>query len=212
MHRIDHVTAAPGGLFTEGNPSGTVPATTVTADWLNALQEEIANVIDLAGDELDKEDNTQLAQAIAALIAASIPEVPAATEEAQGLVELATDAEVLAGTDAARAVTPATLLAGLLGAGGTGGNDYVTIPFRDKTSGVRRSLIIQWVTATVNASSSLAITLPVAFPTAGLFALGGDWGSAGQYVSINATPSTTQVTVNNGTAQTTVVGVIAIGH
>ncbi len=74
MHRIDHATAAPGDLFTEGNPATATPATTVTADWLNAIQEEVAAVIDAAGITLDKEDNTQLTQAIAALIAASIPE------------------------------------------------------------------------------------------------------------------------------------------
>lgn len=45
MHRIDGPGYAPGNLFTEGNPATPVPATTVTADWLNAIQEEIAAAV-----------------------------------------------------------------------------------------------------------------------------------------------------------------------
>ena len=54
MHKIDHPTAAPGGLFTIGDPVGSVPATVVTDDWLNAVQGEIANVIEGAGLPLSK--------------------------------------------------------------------------------------------------------------------------------------------------------------
>lgn len=78
MHRIDHPTAAaviptpaaPGapGFFTNGSPSTGVPATIPGADWANALQEEIAAVIEAAAIPLDKEDNAQLLQAIVALI------------------------------------------------------------------------------------------------------------------------------------------------
>lgn len=78
MHRIDDATAAvalptpatPGtpGYFTEGNPSLAVPATIVTADWANAIQEEIAYVIEQAGGTLDKADTTQLKDAIDTMI------------------------------------------------------------------------------------------------------------------------------------------------
>ncbi len=63
MHRID----GPGhsnNLFTEGDPLIPTPATTVTSAWLNAMQEEVAGVIEGAGDTLDKDDNTQLLAAI----------------------------------------------------------------------------------------------------------------------------------------------------
>jgi len=63
MHRID----GPGhdnNQFTEGDPVGGVTATEVTADWANAVQEELANVIEAAGEMLDKGDNTQLAQVV----------------------------------------------------------------------------------------------------------------------------------------------------
>lgn len=64
MHRIDGPGATIDNLFTEGDPAISVPATTVTGNWLNAIQEEIANAIEEAGIDLDKPDNTQLTEAI----------------------------------------------------------------------------------------------------------------------------------------------------
>lgn len=72
MHRIDHATAAPGELFTEGNPSAPpTPATTVTADWLNDMQENLAQLVEAASIALVKGDGTQVTDAIQALIAAA---------------------------------------------------------------------------------------------------------------------------------------------
>lgn len=71
MHRID----GPGhdnNMFTEGVPPG-VPATVVTEDWLNAVQEEIVNVILDAGITLDKPTNTQLRDAVNALLNPLLP-------------------------------------------------------------------------------------------------------------------------------------------
>lgn len=64
MHRIDGPGATPDNRFTEGDPVTAVPATEVTADWLNAVQEEIVNVIQAAGIALDKQQNDQLLAAI----------------------------------------------------------------------------------------------------------------------------------------------------
>ncbi len=64
MHRIDqdgHV----GNLFSEGNPELGQQATRVGADWLNAVQEEIANAVEGGGSVLDREDNGQLAAILA---------------------------------------------------------------------------------------------------------------------------------------------------
>lgn len=69
MHRIDGAGATADNKFTEGNPTTGVPATEVTADWANAVQEEPIAVILAAGLELNKADNTQLLQAIQLLIA-----------------------------------------------------------------------------------------------------------------------------------------------
>ena len=77
MHRIDDPSAVsaiptplqPGtpGYFTDGSPTTGEEATIVRADWANAVQEELANVIESAGITLSKTDRTQLLQAIARL-------------------------------------------------------------------------------------------------------------------------------------------------
>lgn len=115
MHRIDGPGATSGNLFTEGDPTTGVPATTVTGAWLNAIQEEIANVIEAAGLTLAKPDNTQLAAAIAALITAGSSAPDLATTSLAGIVELATVAETAEGILAARAVTPVGLAGVLVG-------------------------------------------------------------------------------------------------
>lgn len=71
MHRIDGAGAAPGNLFTEGNPTAGTPATVVTDDWLNAIQEEIIGVLTAASIAPNKANNGQLAAAISALISAA---------------------------------------------------------------------------------------------------------------------------------------------
>lgn len=70
MHRIDTSTAqkdkfgAGKNGFTSGNAQTGVPATEVSADILDALQEEICNVIEGAGMQLQKGNNSQLLTAI----------------------------------------------------------------------------------------------------------------------------------------------------
>jgi hypothetical protein len=68
MHRIDSPGATVGNLFTEGNPSLGVPATEVSDDWLNDVQEEIVNVIEDAGITLVKGTQDQLLDAIKLII------------------------------------------------------------------------------------------------------------------------------------------------
>lgn len=71
MHKIDSAGQV-DGRFVAGNPITGTPPTSFTADWSNAVQEEIANVIVGAGIDLDKADNTQLLLAINALIDAKL--------------------------------------------------------------------------------------------------------------------------------------------
>lgn len=71
MHRIDGPGATSDNHFTAGNPTTGTPATVVTADWMNSVQEEVANVIEGAGIVLNKANNNQLSLAINALIAAA---------------------------------------------------------------------------------------------------------------------------------------------
>lgn len=71
MFRIDGPGFAPGNLFTDGNPALGIPATDVTDEWLNAVQEELANTIESSGITLNKSTNTQLNAAINSRIVAA---------------------------------------------------------------------------------------------------------------------------------------------
>ena len=73
MHRIDGAGATPANKFTEGDPDAGVPATTVTDDWLNTVQEELAAVATSGGAALSKANNGQVLAAIKALVADAIP-------------------------------------------------------------------------------------------------------------------------------------------
>lgn len=78
MHRIDHSTAAAAipapaaagtpGYFTNGNPQTGTPATIPGADWANAVQEEICNVITGFGLALSKTTHNQMYLAIQAAV------------------------------------------------------------------------------------------------------------------------------------------------
>lgn len=94
MHRIDGAGATVTGQWTEGNPSTGVPATEITADWMNAIQNEIENVIVTgAGGTLSKANNAQLLAALLTLIANNltlpsytVAGLPAASSNARRMV------------------------------------------------------------------------------------------------------------------------------
>lgn len=73
MHRIDGPSATTDHKFTEGSPSGGIPATVVSDDWLNDVQENICKVIEGASIALEKGNPNQLLLAIQAIIASSTP-------------------------------------------------------------------------------------------------------------------------------------------
>jgi hypothetical protein len=62
---------------------------------------------------VDDGDDAKIAAGLAAAVAAVAPAPAQATTTAQGIVELATSAEAIAGTDTERAITPAALAAAL---------------------------------------------------------------------------------------------------
>lgn len=64
MHRIDAPGATVANLFTEGNPALGVPATEVSDDWANDVQEELTTVIEGQGIALVKGQQDQLQSAI----------------------------------------------------------------------------------------------------------------------------------------------------
>ena len=68
MHRIDTAGATVDGLFTTGNPIAGIPATVISADWLNDVQGNIEEVILAAGITLEKGARDQMLLAILALV------------------------------------------------------------------------------------------------------------------------------------------------
>lgn len=68
MYRIDGPGATSDHKFTDGNPLTGVPATRVSAEFLNLVQEEICYVIEHNGGDLDRYSTTQLYDAILSMI------------------------------------------------------------------------------------------------------------------------------------------------
>ena len=65
------------GYFYDGNSTTGDPSSVPGADWFNQIQEEVCAVIEAADITLDRTDNTQLLQAITALMAATaVPAIP----------------------------------------------------------------------------------------------------------------------------------------
>lgn len=81
MQRI----TTPDHLFHDGDPFNGIQGTPVTADFLNAVQEEIATVIEAAGIPLSAATSTQLLNALTQIFAGlnspiltGIPKAPTA--------------------------------------------------------------------------------------------------------------------------------------
>ena len=68
MHKIDTPDATRDGRFTEGDPTVPIPATTVSADWLNAVQDEVLAVLSAAGLAPAKNNNAQLLAALKKIV------------------------------------------------------------------------------------------------------------------------------------------------
>lgn len=77
-----------------------------------------------------------------------------ATTSLAGTIEIATDAEVIAGTDSQRAIVPSSLVAAFANSKAT--NGYTYLP---------NGVIYQWGVG-VAGSGNRTLTLPIAFPTA----------------------------------------------
>lgn len=92
MERIDTPTKAADLFgsgkhgFKNGNPVTGEPATTLDAAWFNALQEEVANVVEGAGITLDRENRAQLLAAVRSLAAAASTDLVGLEDGADGAV------------------------------------------------------------------------------------------------------------------------------
>lgn len=186
------------GKFTDGDPAGAVAASRDPASWANAVTDEILAVLVEAGVTPTEGSNSQLAAALVELgLRATSADLP-------GIIELATNNEVQAGTDTVRAVTPAGLasFAKLLEA-----NGYLKLP---------GGLILQWGgTGNITAGATQAVTYPIAFPVgmqgcsvSPSYAIA---GAGAAYMShVNTSAST--LTINNTGAITCAARWLAIGY
>jgi hypothetical protein len=172
MHRID-TSGNVDNRFHPGNPATGQQATLIDQHWLNAVQEEIVNVILQANIDLEKGTNDQLASAIVALIAGVVGDGSGAVPTTRQLLvsggllggggNLAADrtitltkatvAEASAQVRDDVVVTPAGL-AGLVSLTQVGGAWIIRIG----------PVIAQIFTGTVIANGSTVLTLPQAFP------------------------------------------------
>ena len=105
MHRIDGPGATAQNRFTDGDPVAGTPATMVTDDFMNDVQEEIMSVLSDRGIAPVKGVQNQLLTAIKALVA----NIAQATELIRGAAKIATQALTNAGTDDTTIVTPKKL-------------------------------------------------------------------------------------------------------
>lgn len=100
MHKIDGA-GHMNNLFVMEDALLNRPPTEITADWLNAVQMEIANVITWAEITLNKSDNTQLLAALQAKFAALAPSGDYATKSAVQLDDYKiADADVVGSANA----------------------------------------------------------------------------------------------------------------
>lgn len=136
MHRTDAANHV-ANMFVDGNPAIPSVGTTVDDDWLNAVQEEIAGVIEGAGITLVKGTNNQLAAAVVLAggsVAQNITGVKTFTSAGQVVLSATTNTRIesttssTTGTDAAVKGTATNVGTGVWGrATGTGASSGVGV-------------------------------------------------------------------------------------
>lgn len=198
MHRIDGPGATADNRFTDGDPTGSVPATVVTDDWLNDVQEEILSVLTDQNITPAKGTQNQLLAAIKKLVA----NLAQATETVIGGAKVATQALTNAGVDDKTIITPKKLAAWFAAVASTatesaagfariatqaqtnaGTDDSTIVSPKKLRAGFAYSLsgngfialpswlggiIFQWGAVTRSGTGTINYTLPTAFPNAGL--------------------------------------------
>lgn len=204
MHRIDVPSATADNKFTDGSPSGGIPATTVPAAWLNDLQENIMAVLDEGGVVPDRGRATDLANAIVAIANAAVAgSIPGYTPVEQGGVASMQNNKVnlgwspaerfrlaVSGIDVGPIVLDSNLstaLTAFLPKRAFASRDFLRIP------DVPGGLIIQWVLDAPEATSAGdMISFPVPFTTARLGVL-----ATLNALSTSGVGQTTNIVVNS---------------
>lgn len=184
MLRIGQVeaTATQDGKYTDGSVAGGIAATRLRAAAFNAMQEELAHIVESAGLALDINDMTQVLKAIQKLtLSRANPFADIKSDGAAaistaltnlGLGEIATVADIQAGT--ASKVVDAKGLKKYLPTKVMQESGFIRIP--DVPGGT----IIQWgqVKETINEGAK-SVVLPTPFPNSVCFAIAIPLNTAG---------------------------------
>ena len=190
MLRIGQVeaTATQDGKYTDGSVAGGIAATRLRAAAFNAMQEELAHIVESAGLALDINDMTQVLKAIQKLTLSRAN--PFADIKSDGAAAISTALTNLGLGDVAKAGVAGGLLAS---------DGYITLPLI--IGGVKTNVILQWVTGPTAGAETVNypnVTFPVTFPNACLFAapftVGNNTTSADQiFQAVSWTTSTAKV-------------------
>lgn len=140
------------GEWRGGNPASGLQATPMLADYFNMLQRELLAVLADAGIAPDVLDDGQLAQAIQQAFTSRLADSVQAQDHLNDTL----------------ALTPASLIAGVLGSGSATTNSYAEFPYRDVTTGELKRLIVQWGIYFHDLGWS-TVTFPIAYPNAALW-------------------------------------------
>ncbi|HHE8442429.1 TPA: hypothetical protein ACPFQA_001854 [Citrobacter braakii] len=194
MLRIGQVeaTATQDGKYTDGSVAGGIAATRLRAAAFNAMQEELAHIVESAGLALDINDMTQVLKAIQKLTLSRAN--PFADIKSDGAAAISTALTNLQLGEAAKRNVDAGIIDGIPDMSSFRslmiGNGYVRIPTIGGGGGAQ-ALIIQWGVHSTAPGSNAAYNLNIAFPTGILWATGGR-GAPGSNAPMNVGPEGTQ--------------------
>lgn len=159
MLRIGQVepSATADGKYTDGSVAGGIAATRLRAAAFNAMQEELANIVESAGMSLSPDDMTQVLTALKKqLLSRANPfadikaDGPAAVAAALSNLQLGEAAKRGVGTGANQLPDMSFFSRSIES------NGYFMLP-----SGV----IVQWGRVTISGTTTAHITYPIPFPT-----------------------------------------------
>ena len=154
MLRIGQVeaTATQDGKYTDGSVAGGIAATRLRAAAFNAMQEELAHIVESAGLALDINDMTQVLKAIQKLT----------LSRANPFADIKSDGAAAISTALTNLGLGELALAGTM-TGAFESVGYLTIPAI--IGGTKRTLIIQWGLAS-GTTGKIAATYKTVFPNA----------------------------------------------
>lgn len=183
------------GYPTNGNPSQGVPATMPGEYWYYMITESLRKVIVDAGLVPDHLDMGLFSDAIQQAFTNRLADSVEAQDHLNGTL----------------ALSPASLIAGVLGAGSAAASGYIPIPYRDAVTGEMKRLIIQFGAAST-VDSVVDANFPIAFPNAAFRVVATHGSNAGVVAVAVGTLTNTYVRMSMAPPSEGTINFIAIGN